>query len=364
MIFQIDRDVLFESLSKVVPIAEKRSPLPILSHILLDVIDSNLILTATDLEVGLRILCDAVVTTPGSLAIPSRKALEIVRELPSGTVSVENTDTNRIRISAGQSAFQLAGMEPSDYPSLPSFESEIKFSVDSHKFLNMIEKTSFAASNDDSRFNLNGVLFEGDNDKIRLVATDGHRLASIEEDLGFSIESQYVVPKKGLNELKRLLETMKEEVNVAFQEKNLCLTSPKFFMSIRLVDGEYPDYRKAIPQLSAKTIKANRINFLQGLRRAAVLTSDRNKGVNIELSQGSLIFSVTHPDLGSARDTLAVDYDGENFTIIINVFYLIEALGVVDSDMISFEFDNEGLPIIIRPEPQANYFNLVMPMRK
>ncbi|MEI8181649.1 MAG: DNA polymerase III subunit beta [Desulfomonile sp.] len=364
MFFEIERDLFYEGLSKTVPIAEKRSPLPILSHILISVVNNTLTLTTTDLEVGLRMTYDAIVHDPGLLAIPSKKIYEIVRELPSGQVKIESTEANRIHISLGKIVFELAGMDASDYPVLPSFDETNKTEVNAQKLLDMIDKTLFAASSDDSRFNLNGVLFENDENKTRLVATDGHRLALIEEDLGISLDSQHVVPKKGLNELKRILESIRDNVFFGFEQKNLCVSNQKFLMSIRLVDGDYPDYRKVIPPSSDNSIKVNRISFLQALRRAAVLTSDRNKGVNVEINADTVVFSVTHPDLGSARDVLSVEYQGEDFLVIINVFYLMEALGVIDSELISFEFGKEAAPIIIRPEPQDNYFNLVMPMRK
>jgi DNA polymerase-3 subunit beta len=365
MFFEIERDVFYEGLSKTVPIAEKKSPLPILSHILLNASNTTITLSATDLEVGLKMTYISNVIEPGVLAVPSKKIYEMVRELPPGIMNIKSTQVgNRIKIFCGEISFELAGMDAADYPTWSSFEDIKKFSVNSKKIVNMIDKTIFAASTDDSRFNLNGVLIEDNVEITRFVATDGHRLALIDENLGLSLDSKVIVPKKGLIELRRILENVNGDIALGFEPKNLCVSTDRFMMSVRLVDGDYPDYRKVIPPLSDKIIKSNRIKLLQALRRTAVLTSDTNKGVNIEVSQDTMIVSATHPDLGSARDVIAVEYKGEDFKVIINVFYMMEALGVLESELITFEFDKEGAPMVIRSDPPKEYFNLIMPMRK
>jgi DNA polymerase III subunit beta len=365
MFFEIERDSFLEGLSKAVPITEKRSTLPILSHLLIAATDpENLIITATDLEVGLQMSYNYIIKEPGSLTVPARKIYEIVRELAPGQISVQTTESKRIKIVSGESEFELACMDASDYPVWITFEEIETFSMPAEKLLYMIDKTLFASSSDDSRFNLNGVLFEQDAENTRLVATDGHRLALIAEDVKVSLKSSVLVPKKGLLELRRLLENLKGDVSVGFEEKNMFVRTDRFMMTVRLIEGDYPDYRKVIPEAGEKMIKANRQKVLQALKRVAILTSDRNKGVNVQVNPGKMEFTATHPDLGTARDVVEVEYQGEEFGMIINVGYLIESLNVVDTDTISFEFHREGAPLVIRPEPVKGYFNLVMPMRK
>jgi DNA polymerase-3 subunit beta len=365
MFFEIERDSFLEGLSKAVPITEKRSTLPILSHLLIAASDpENLIITATDLEVGLQMSYNYVVKEPGSLTVPARKIYEIVRELAPGQISVQTTESKRIKIVSGESEFELACMDASDYPVWITFEEIETFSIPAEKLLYMIDKTLFASSSDDSRFNLNGVLFEQDAENTRLVATDGHRLALITEDVKVSLKSSVLVPKKGLLELRRILENLKGDVSVGFEEKNMFVRTDRFMMTVRLIEGDYPDYRKVIPEAGDKLIKANRQKVLQALKRVAILTSDRNKGVNVQVNPGKMEFTATHPDLGTAKDVVEVEYQGDEFAMIINVGYLIESLGVVDTDTISFEFHREGAPLVIRPEPVKGYFNLVMPMRK
>jgi DNA polymerase-3 subunit beta len=228
----------------------------------------------------------------------------------------------------------------------------------------MIDKTAFASSNDDSRFNLNGVLFEHVEDTTRLVATDGHRLAMIDQKIEVPFTSKVLVPKKGLQELRRILESFKEEILVGFEKKNLFVKTDQFMMTVRLIDGDYPDYKKVIPGTSDRTVKANRADLAQSLRKVAVLTSDRNKGINIQVNPGRMEVTATHPDLGTAKDVIEVEYQDEEFLVIVNVAYLMESLAVIDTESVSIEYHKEGAPIVIRPYPAKEYFNLVMPMRK
>lgn len=361
---EIGRDSFFEGLTRAVVVTEKRTPLPILSHVLVEASDDKLTITATDLEVGLKIFLDCQVADSGSLTVPARKAFEIVRELPSSGLTLETTENNRISIVSGASHFELPCMESSDYPAFPSIEEVETTGIPAEKLLRMIEKSLFAASTDDSRFNLNGVLFEQVEGKTRLVATDGHRLALINEETGISLQSRIIGPKKGLLELRRILEGLKGDVQLGFEKKNLFIRTERMVMTVRLIDGDYPDYRKVIPGTGFNYVRGNRSVIMQSLRRVAVLTSDRNKGVQVRVEPGRMEIQASHADLGTARDSIEVEYSGDEFEILINVAYLLEGLGALDSDMVAFEFYGEGAPVIMRPEPLEDYFNLVMPMRK
>jgi DNA polymerase-3 subunit beta len=332
--------------------------------VLINAAESRLVLTATDLEVGLKINCESTVQEPGMFAVPSKKTYEIVRELESGQITVKSTENQRIQIESGKSVFQLAGMDASDYPAWTSSEGVVTAQVQASRLLYMIDKTMFASSNDDSRFNLNGILFEQDGDNTKLVATDGHRLALIIGELGIRLESNLIVPRKGLVELKRLLESLKEEISVGFEEKNLLVSTDRVMMTVRLIDGDFPDYHKVIPEAGDTIVQAPHSQLMHTLRRVAILTSDRNKGVNMTVSPGKIELTATHPDLGTARDVIDVDYSGDEFVVIVNAAYLMEAIGAIDTETIAIEFHEEGAPVILRPIPSKDYFNLVMPMRK
>ncbi len=360
----IERNVFFDGLSKTVPITEKKSTLPILSHILLEANPPTMIITATDLEVGLQMTYECDVKDPGKVTVPSKKIFEIVRELPSGPINLELLQNGRVRITSSQSHFELASMDPADYPAWSTLENVESVSVPARKLLRIIDKTIFASSIDDSRFNLNGILFEQHGDSTRVVATDGHRLAMINEEIGLTLSSQILIPRKGLNDIRRVLENSDEEVSLGFEPKNMVIRTPNFIMTTRLLEGEYPDYRKVVPEGGDKIVKVDRHALMQTLRRVAVLTSDHSRGINVAVAPGRMLFTATHPDLGTAEDSLGVEYDGEEFEIIINVSYLIESLGVIDTDSVFLEYEKSDAPVIIRPDPPGGYFNLVMPMRR
>jgi DNA polymerase-3 subunit beta len=186
----------------------------------------------------------------------------------------------------------------------------------------------------------------------------------MDQKIGVPFTSKVLVPKKGLQELRRLLENLKGEILVGFEEKNLLVKTAQFMMTVRLIDGDYPDYRKVIPAASDRIVKANRANFAQSLRKVAVLTSERNRGINIQVNPGRMEVTASHPDLGTARDVIEVEYQGEEFLVIVNVAYLMESLAVIDTEAVSIEYHKDGAPIVIRPDPAKDYFNLVMPMRK
>jgi DNA polymerase III subunit beta len=365
MFFETERDVLLDGLSKAVPLTEKKSSLPILSHILVNSTESDLILTATDLTVGLQTRHPCMSKEPGIVALPCRKLFEIVKELSPGSVSVELTEEGRVRLASGYGVFQLASMDAADYPAWVAFDEVETVSIQAEKLLYLIDKTIFASSNDEARFNLNAVLFEQQEEKIKLVATDGHRLAMIDEDLGMSLPSKrVVVSKRSLLELKRTLETLKGEISLGFEPKNMIIRTDRLMMTVRLTEGDYPDYRQVIPSPSDKKLTADRVQMLQSLRRVSILTSERNKGITVEIVPGQMILTAIHPDLGTAKDVVEVAYEGEEMSLIVNVFYLMESLAAVDSPSVSLEFHAEGEPIIVTPDPAKNYFNLVMPMRK
>lgn len=365
MFFEMEKESLTEGMSKIVSITERRSPLPILTHTLMEVKDQVLYVTATDLEIGIRVTLNCLDGNDGLVTIPARKFLEIVKELSHGNVRVEQSERFRVKITSGRSSFDLAGMDPADFPAWSNVDNIETYKIACDKLVHMIEKTIFASSNDDSRFNLNGVLIEKNENQTRFVATDGHRLALIDEEIDIPLFSKVIVPKKGLLELKRLLEGQKETAEIGFEKKNLVVKTPKSIMTIRLIEGDYPDYFRVLPTDHPKIILAKKNELLQSLKRMAILTSERNKGVNVTIRADQMEFGINHPDLGAANDIIEIDYkDGEEIFLILNVAYMMEAISNIDLENIYIEFYKEGAPIKFVNGPNSKYFSIVMPMRK
>ncbi len=363
MLIEIAREHLMDSLSKTVPFTERKSPLPILSHILVETGDALLSVTGMDLQVGLKTTHPCDVKSPGKLAIPGRKFFEICRELQSAMIIIELEESGRLKIEAGESKFKLSVMDGSDYPAWPSFEGVHMASMEASSLLLLIEKTVFASSTDESRISINSVLFENDGDKTRLVAADGHRLAMITEPVGLVLDRRKLIPRRNLTDLRRILEGIKGEISVGFDDKNLIMTADSLSMTARVVDADYPNYSAKLPKQIDKVIRADRLNLIQTLRRVATLTSDKNKGVTLDFSPGRLEIVTSHPDLGTARDVATVEYDGESFSTIANAAYLLEALNVIDTEWLRIEFSPANTPIMIHPDGGKEYFSLVMPMK-
>lgn len=364
MLYTIDRDSLFEGLSKTISITDKRTSLPILSHVLIEVTTSSMILSATDLVVSVRMIFECDVQRQGLAVVPGRKLFEIVKEMSSTRLTFEYLPSGRIKITGGKSVFELSSLNPEDYPSLDEFTSVETAPIDRKTFLDMLEKTIFAASTDESRMILCGVLLEKDDEGMNAVATDSHRLGWVSGAFKLPLPARVILPRRGILELKRLLEGTKGEIFLGFHEKSVLITSDRFLMSIRLLEGSYPDYRRVIPQEEGKKFIANRLQLVQAVRRVGLLTSDHQRGIILDVVPGLLRLTASHPDLGRAEEELAVTYEGEPFTMQINYLYLLDALDAIDTETLSVEFFAENKPVVFKPVPAGNHFNIVMPIRR
>jgi DNA polymerase-3 subunit beta len=363
MILTIEQRVLQDALASVTAITDRKTTLPILTHAHLSAEESQLVLIATDLEVGLRVKAPCSVEEEGVIAAPAKKLFEFVRGC-SGPVRLEGMDSWWLRLQSGAFNVKLAGMDPADFPAWSALPNVEMVEVSSRRLGLMIDKTVFASSTDESRFNLNGVRFEATDEGLRVVATDGHRLAMMDEDLALKPKPKALIPKRSLQEIRKILDNAEDTVLAGFHEKNIIVESGGTTLTARLLDGDFPDYRKVVPEAGKETAVVERIPLIQALRRVQVLTSDRNRGITMTLKSGALDMTATHPDLGSASDSVIVDYEGQGYEIIINVNYLLEALSVVDTDSVTLEYTEDEKPIIVRPHPSSNYFSLVMPMYK
>jgi len=374
----IERASLLSGLGLVQGIVERRTTVPILGHVLIEPNGNALALSATDLEVGIRtqVACSG---KEKSLTLNARKLFEIVRETEGDEVALTSLDNDWVELKCGRAKFKMMGLDPRSFPAMPS-QSGGKESAPAKKQLKaeltisaavlagMIDKTIFAVSPDEARYNLSGVYVESNAPgSARMVATDGHRLAMIEREVpGFRMEAGAFIPRKGLAELRKILEGGDAEVRLSLEGQLAYLKRGTTEVSMRLVEGEFPDYRGVIPKQSKHKIMVKRDILFAAIKRAAIFSSERYHGVKFALSSGTLTVSSTSPETGEASESLDVEYKGEEFAIGFNASYVQQVLGVIpqgSDSTVEVGLSDDVSPGVIRSEADQQYTYVVMPMR-
>jgi len=371
MSFEIDKKEFLRGLSLIQSVTGRKTTLPILSHILLEWDKNSLYLTGTDLETGIREELVATIHQNGKASVSARKLYEIVRELPEEAIHIQNRENHWIKLQCGKSIFNLAGLDPDEFPSLPDYQNEYFSKILTNLIKEMIEKTAFAASNEESRYHPNGVFFvqnkQGDKDVLRMVATDGHRLSLIDRESQKirGLEKGVIIPKKGILEIKKILGEG-EEVEVYFDQNHGFLKMGKSLMVIRLIDGEFPEYEQVIPKGNEKKLLINKENIYGTLRRVSTMASERVEGVKFFLKKNGIELSSYHQDFGDAKEEVELVYEGDPVEIGFNARYLMEALNAIDSEEVLMELKDEGSPGVIKPPSSTeppHQVCIVMPMR-
>ncbi len=373
MKLSIAKAELQKGLARIQAIVEKRNSMPILANVLLEAhCDDNgghLTLAATDLEVGIRGSHPADVEKDGSLTVSAKKLFELARELPDEPISLEATPNCYLSIRCAQASFTLAGTSPEEYPTLPNFSPSRTVVVQAPVLSAMIERTMYAASADETRYNLNGVFLEvlPDSSRIRMVATDGHRLAYVDRALGDDLEaltSGVIIPRKGLAELKRLVdEDDADEIELAFEANNGLARKGDVSLAMRLIEGEFPNYRQVLPKEANWQLTLPTEPLIQALRRVVVFSSERSRGVQLDLSEGKLTISSSNPDLGEAREELSIDFAGEPLSVGFNARYLLDSLGASHAKEVRLTFQDDLSPVQLVPTDDPDTLAVVMPMR-
>jgi len=373
MKLSIEKGELLRGLGRIQSIVEKRNSMPILANVLLTASEKGesgkLEMAATDLEVGIRSLHQADVKTEGGVTVSAKKFYEIARELPDERVDLEITSNAYLAIACARSRFTLAGTAAEEYPTLPSFSPEKVVSIHAAVISLMIDRTIYAASLDETRYNLNGVYLEvlPEEGKLRMVATDGHRLALVDRVLGEEVKnlaSGVIIPRKGLSELKRLVdEEDAEEVELAFEGNSGLAKKGGVTLVMRLIEGEFPNYNQVIPSRLERHLILPTDGLQQALRRVVLLSSERSRAVKFELSEGQITVSSSNPDLGDAAEELDVDYAGESLQIGFNARYLIDALSSIRAKEARLSFQDALSPAQITPTDDEDTLAVVMPMR-
>ena len=375
MELQIGRDEFNQALYRAQGIVEKKSTMPILASVLLEATQGEgggrLRVSAFDLEIGVTGTHPAEVVKTGAVAIKHKELYDIVRSLPEKTVVMRREANNRVKITSGAAEFNIVGQPAEDYPPFPRAEKVSFVAVEPTALLEMIEKTQFAISADETRHNLNGVFFETEAGSVRMVATDGHRLALVQRPIegNFNMKKGVIVPRKGLFELRRLLgEEGTGACELGFTETSGVFRRGELTMVMRLIDGIFPDYMQVIPKEADRTVTVDRPRLLETLKRMSLLSSDRStNAVKFELLTDILRVSSQNPDLGDAKEEIPVTYGGQPMQIGFNARYLMDVLSVVDSAQMNVELCDELSPGVLKPTGDAGvgtrYTAVIMPMR-
>jgi len=376
MYFEIDKKEFIRGLGLMQSVAGRRTTLPILSHILLEWEKDSLYLTGTDLETGIREELVSKIHQKGKASVSAKKLYEIVRELPEETIHIRKKDNQWITLQCGKSIFNLAGLDPEEFPSLPSYQDGTFSSVPTGLIREMIEKTVFAASNEESRYHLNGLLFaqskQGGEEMLRMVATDGHRLSLVDRKNKkiFGIDEKGIImPKKGILEVKKIIGDRggEGEMEIYFNSTHGFFKLGKSLTVIRLIEGEFPEYEQVIPKGNDKKLVMRKERMISSLKRVSTMANERMEGVKFSLKDNSVEMSSTHQDFGDAQEEVEVAYDGPPLQVGFNARYLIEALNVIDAEEVLMELKDEGSPGILKPSSStpgvSNQISIIMPMR-
>jgi DNA polymerase III subunit beta len=348
-------------------IVERRNTMPILANVLIESRNGEIHLTATDLEVGIRGKLEGEVTRDGVVTVGAKKLYEIVREAPEETLQVKRLENDWVEIKSGKSVFKIVGLDAREFPQFPKFEGEKLASVPAKVLREMIERTIFSVSNDETRYNLNGVFVEEIKDgMVRMVATDGHRLAMIDRGIGaLGLGKGVILPRKGLAELRRLLEGAEDGlVSVGFKENMGLVVKDNVELFMRLIEGDFPDYSKVIPKDNPQLARLEQDDFLHALRRVSLLSSERYKGIKMEFKSGKVSITASNPELGEAVEDVEIDYQGKTLTVGFNARYLIDVLTVLgNGGDIELALKDDVSPSILRKGNDDGYLYVIMPMR-
>ncbi len=359
------REELLKPLQAVIGVVERKQTMPILANVLLVAKDSQLTITATDLEVELVAQGDLEqLEVPGEITVPGRKLFDICKALPSQSEVTLTVDGDRLIIQSGRSKFVLSTLSAADFPVIEELEGSQSMRVAQSDLHHLLEKTHFCMAQQDVRYYLNGLLIETDGAVLRGVATDGHRLALCEIDLEGEDpgKQQVIVPRKGVLELQRLLGE-EGDVEVAIGTNHIRVDLDDIRFTSKLIDGRFPDYGRVVPQLTDTPIMGNREMIRQALQRAAILSNEKYRGVRLEFLSGQVKIEANNPDQETAQDEVEVDYTGAEMEIGFNVNYLMDALGAVDSEQVEVSLSDPNSSCLIRAPGVDSTKYVVMPMR-
>ena len=361
MKFKVPKEILVSAIQKVQSIVSSKATLPILSNILLDVGKSKLKLNATDLDIGIS--CEIPVETieEGAITIPAKRFSDIIKEMPSGDILIHAKKNNQIDIEGKGCRFKVNGLPGEEFPKFPEFKDKEVIRVGQGVLKNMLNLTSFAVSHEESRYVLNGVLLEISEDTIRMVATDGRRLAKIEKKIDTPVKNDVtvIIPTRAVQEISRNLQE-EGEVSIIAGANQVLFDIDGVLIATRIIEGEFPNYNQVIPKPAKNRIKMNTQELLASIRRANLLATPDFQAIKFEVFSNKMVISKVTPDIGESREEISVEYEGAEMIVGFNPTFLIEFLKNVEQEQIDMELLGADKPAVMR---LGDYLYLALPMR-
>lgn len=365
MHISLQREDILKPLSYVAGAVEKRQTLPILSFVLLRQQNGELTLTGTDLEVEIVAKTGIKTNSEEGLTLPARKLLDIFRALPPSSVIDIRKDNDKVVIKSGKSRFSLLTLPTADFPNIQTTRWDLVVQTGQQELRRLLSQTHFCMAQQDMRYFLNGLLFEISAGQLRVVGTDGHRMAVADIDIEAKTDAprQVIVPRKGVHEILRLLDDAEGAIEIGVSQNHIQLRSNRFVFTSKLIDGKYPDYAKVIPASQSKTIKVNRETIREALSRTAILSNEKYRGVRLILGNKTLRISAHNPEQEEAQEEITADYSGEVLEIGFNVGYMIEAISALEGEQIAIGMTDANNSCTIGSPSSKSPLYVIMPMR-
>lgn len=365
MKFTINREQLLKPLQQVAAVVERRQTLPVLSNVLLEVADGRLALTGTDLELELvaRLALEGDVQD-GETTVPARKLVDICKSLPAEAEIKVESDGERLLLRSGRSRFTLSTLPATEFPNLEEESGGVVFAIAPATLRQCIDRTAFSMAQQDVRYYLNGMLFELGDNRLRTVATDGHRLAMCDAEVpGLTDKAQVILPRKGVMELGRMLGDTAGDVQVSVGKNHVRIIAGEITFTSKLVDGKFPEYDRVVPKNSQRKIDGDRETLRQALGRVAILSNEKYRGIRIQLSDSSLRIQANNPEQEEAEEEVSVDYSGGELEIGFNVSYLLDVMNTLQGEAVEIALGDANSSALIVDPAWRNALYVVMPMR-
>jgi DNA polymerase III subunit beta len=366
MKFVVLREALLKPLQLVAGVVERRQTLPVLSNVLIVLNGDQLSLTGTDLEVEIvgRVQLSQA-GEAGEITVPARKLVDICRSLQEGANIEFFQEDQRIIVKSGRSRFTLSTLPAADFPNVEDTPGNLRFSCAQQEIKRLIERTSFAMAQQDVRYYLNGMLWEVRQDQLRVVATDGHRMAMCTRAVAVNTADvvQAILPRKGVLELLRLLDDSTAQVEITLSTNNIRVTSPDYTFTSKLVDGKFPEYERVLPRGGNKVVIGSRVELKQAFGRTAILSNEKYRGVRFLLSEGLLTIVANNPEQEEAEEQVVVDYVGDSLEVGFNVSYLQDVTNVINHENIKITLSDSNSSALLEDPENGDSLYVVMPMR-